>query len=191
MNIFVVGLSSSGRTTVSKALSNDFKFIYIDPVSLIKDISRDFKIEEYEESCNEYLINRLKLDPDFYYRNINDLISSYNNGSSFVIDGILNPRDFIQLFNYNTDTVIFLNRIDNDFDCKDNQNIAISVIRDYCYWLASMKFLDKNRWLEFNFSIPGDSNNDSFKKMGTHSTIILVKSIKKVISFIKETITKS
>jgi|SRR6185436_540292 len=190
MKIFIVGLPSTGRTTISKALSQDCNFIYIDPVSWLKSTFRgQYPTEheqQYQDSYNDYLINRLKLDPDLYYRNINDLIKSNPDNSIFVIDGLANPKDFIQLFDYNNDHIIFLNRIDNEAEYKSNQNIAISVIKDYCFWLASLKLLDKNRWLEFNFSIPGDSNNDVIKKLGIHNTVILAKSIRKVILCVKD-----
>lgn len=193
MNIFIVGLPVSGRTTVAKTISNNLGFFYIDSASWLKSTFRDQNVEEsdqqYTESYNTYLVNRLKLDPDLFSRNIKDIIKSSND--TFIIDGLLNPRDFIQLFNYNEDVVVFLNRTDNEAEYKDNENIAISVIRDYCFWVASLKLLSRERWMEFNFTIPGDPANDLVKKLGTHNSVFLVKSIRKVISLIEETLVNS
>lgn len=188
MKIFIIGLPKSGRTTVSKSLTES-GFDYIDPVSWIKHTFRDQDPKEslsrYEEAYEEYLIARLKNDPELYIDNINGIMEA-SNEKNFVIDGLSNPRDIIHLFDYNTDLIVFLNRMDNEAEFKDEQNIAHSVIRDYCFWLASAKLIDKSKWLEFNFTIPGDPNNPLIRKLGTHNTVIIVKSIDRVTSYLKD-----
>lgn len=189
MNVFIVGLPNSGRTTVSKSLSKDASFVHIDATAWINSTFREQNSGEhdpqYQEAFDQYLTERLKADPDLYLRNIIDSIQTYGKDKSFIIDGILSPKDFAKLFDFNNDIVVFLNRTDNSVFIKDEHNIAVSVIRDYCYWMSSANLLPKDRWIEYNFKIPGD-DTDFCKELGSKNTIILVRSPNKVISHLKE-----
>jgi hypothetical protein len=106
-------------------------------------------------------------------------------GANFVIDGIISPKDFSALFDYREDTIVFLNRTDNDHEYRDHENIGISVIRDYCFWMSSAGVVNKTKWLEYNFKIPGE-DSDFVKAMGAQNSVFIVKSIKKVISHLIE-----
>lgn len=189
MNIFIIGLPKSGKTTVAKALCQDGRFEYIDSASWLKATYRAPKDNEheqqYEESYHNYLINRLKIDPSLTSKNIQATMASYPNSFEFVIDGIINPKDFTQLFNYNEDIIVFLNRINNEAVCQDYQNIGASVIKDYCFWMASAGLLEKKRWIEYNFKIPGEEN-DQVKILGSKNSVYLVKSLDKALSHLKE-----
>ncbi len=191
MNIFIIGLPKSGKTTVAEALCKNSKFEYIDSVSWIKVTFRPQKENEhdqqYEESFHQYLVNRLKIDPMLGSKNIQATMASYDYSFEFVIDGVISPKDFIHLFNYNEDIVVFLNRVNNEDSCRDYQNIAVSVIRDYCFWMASIGLLEKKRWIEYNFKIPGEESDD-IKILGSKNSVYLVKSLNKVISHLKEKI---
>jgi hypothetical protein len=103
----------------------------------------------------------------------------------FVIDGVATPRDFTNLFDYKQDIVVFLNRVGFESECRDHETIGVSVIRDYCTWMSSAGLLDKGRWLEYNFKIPGEES-DHVKVMGAHNSVFIVKSINKVISHLTE-----
>lgn len=188
MNIFIVGLPKSGKTTLSKALSKDGTYQHIDSSSWIKSTFRDKRedehIEQYEEAYCQFFINRMKIDPHLCIKNIEDTMASYSN-SKFIIDGLVGPKDFIQLFDYSKDVVIFLNRIDGDVEYKDYQSIGISVMRDYCFWLAAAGLLAKSKWIEYNFRIPGELD-DHVKVLGSKNTVYLVKSLDKVISHFQE-----
>lgn len=191
MNIFIVGAPKSCKTTVAKSLCCDGKFEYIDSSSWLKATFRPKKDNEheqqYEEEYHNYLINRLKIDPNLGNKNISATMASYSYSFNFVIDGMITPKDFIHLFNYNHDIVVFLNRINNNAEFRDYENINVSVIRDYCFWLASVGLLDKKKWIEYNFKTPGEDNDD-VKILGSKNSVYLVKSLNKVISHLKEKI---
>jgi adenylate kinase family enzyme len=192
MKVFIVGLPQSGRTTVSKALCQD-NFGYIDGSAWVKSTFRDPKIGEHPtQFADEYhlfLANRLKDNPNLCINNILESISAQKEKySSFVIDGVLGPKDLIHLFNYNEDIIIFLNRTDNDADAKDHETIGVSVMRDYCFWLSSSGLLPKTRWIEYNFKIPGDKS-DQVKELGSKNTVFLMRSIDKVIDHLKHYLT--
>ena len=190
MNIFIIGLPGSGRSTVAKSICLSKNYRYIQSSSWIKDTFReqdsDEKIESYIEEYNSWFINRMKSKPNIIIDHVIASIESYAPDcyrSGFVIDGIFSPRDFVQLFDCNKDLVIFLNRIDNDIEYKDYESIGYSSIKDYCFWLASVDILSKERWVEVNFKIPGH-HSDVVKVLGSKNTIYMVKNLIKGIDMI-------
>lgn len=199
MKIFLIGLPKSGRSTVAKDLANRFDYTYIDAVfwirSSFRHIEKDEHPHQYEDEFQNFLSQKLLVNPYLVANYVSDIITELkmshlglypcNPRFNIIIDGILSPKDFISLFDYTKDVVIFLNRIDNESEIKDHENIGISVIRDYCFWLASANLLPKERWMEFNFRIPGE-DSDFVKVLGSKNSVFIVKSIKKVISHIKE-----
>ena len=188
MKVFFIGMPKSGRTTVAKALCQENKRHYIDTSSWVKCSFRDPNIDEhpqqYHDEYHQWFTNRLKINP---YLCIDEVIDSTSaikdNNKTIIIDNIVGPKDFIHLFDYNNDIVIFMNRTDTDTEYKDYESIGVSVIRDYCYWLSSASLLSKDKWLEFNFKIPGEES-DVVKKLGSKNTIMIVKSTNKVIEIL-------
>lgn len=201
MKIFIVGMPQSGRTTVAKALcqSNDYR--YIDACGWVRSTFREPKDgerpQQYEDEFHSWFANRLKLNPQLIVNNVHDSIESYKDKEGrfaeqayrFVIDGIESPRDFAQLFDYNKDVVVFLNRTGNQSEYKDYQNVGNSVMRDHCFWMSSADLLPKDRWFEYNFSIPGE-DTDFVKALGQKNSVFIVRSIKRVISHLQEQISK-
>lgn len=99
-----------------------------------------------------------------------------------IIDDVVSPKVFIKTFNVKKDIVVFLNRTDTDPNLyiPDHKTIAVSVIRDYCYWLAATDLLSKDQWLEYNFRIPGEEN-DFVKELASKNRVFIIRSLKKVI----------
>lgn len=190
MNIFVVGMPESGRTTVSKALCKLDEYRYIDASSWIKASFRDQKAgehpEQYHDEYHTWLTNRMKINPRLIVDNIYDSMDAYGKEPhNFVIDGLVSPKDFTQLFDYNQDVVVFLDRTNNTAEYKDYENIGVSVTRDYCFWMSSAGLLPKERWLEYKFQIPGE-DSDFIKTLGSKNSVYIVKSINNVISHLQE-----
>jgi len=185
--VFILGLPSSGRTTIAKTLQG---YTYIDTYSWIKSTFRSKKQDEnratYDESYHNYLSLRLKANPNLFIDNCKDSIRVLAS-DKVVLDGINNPRDFAELFNYNNDTVVFLNRNDNESDFKDYENIALTVMRDYCFWLSSIDLLPKTRWIELNFKMAGEPS-DFAKTLGSKNSVFLVKSFDKGIEIVNNTL---
>lgn len=191
MKIFIVGLPKSGRTTVSKALANNYGWQYIDAMSWARSTFRapleDEHPHQYEDEYQQYLTEWMKSNPNFIIDRIAEIMKLYDNTSVFIIDGVSSPRDFTVLFDYRKDVIVFLNRTDNNHDFRDHENIGTSVIRDYCFWMSSHGLLPKNRWIEYNFKIPGE-DSETIKKMGAQNSVFIVKSIKMVISHLSVTL---
>lgn len=196
MKVFIIGLPNSGRTTVAKALAQKGAH-YIDASSWLEATFRQPDKNEPEQKFQEeyfnHLTDKLKKDPDMVINHVkwdnNEALKHFSN-ETFIIDGLHSPRDVVHLFNYNEDYMVFLNRTDNDTEYKDQESIGVSVIRDYCYWMSSANLLAKDHWLEFNYKIPGE-DTDFVKVLGSKNTVMIVKSIKKAISILQETLYKS
>ena len=187
MKIFIVGLPKSGRTTVAKALVEAHGFAYIDAMSWVRSIFRKPEAGEhphqYEDEYQQYLTKRMMVNPLFITDHVQEMMKVIDPhlDSTFVIDGVSSPKDFTTLFDYREDIIVFLNRTDNENEYRDHENIGASVIRDYCFWMSSAGLLNKNRWLEYNFKIPGEAS-DNIKAMGAQNSVFIVKSINKVVS---------
>lgn len=182
-------MPGSGRTTVAKALCQAKSFRYIPATSWVKNSFREQNTgelpQQYLDEYHTWYNNRLKVDPEIIIDNTLDVMDAYAMDSqddvNYVIDGLTSPRDLAHLFDYNNDIIVFLNRTNNDSEFKDYENIGVSVMRDYCFWLSSANLLPKERWFEYNYQIPGE-DSDFMKSLGSKNSVFIVKSINKVIS---------
>lgn len=193
--VFIIGLPQSGRTCLIEELLKAIDFVYINCNLQIENGFRSFKIyetkREFQDAYEIYYLNKLKLDPDFCSKNIQKIIDfNLEKGNfNFIIDNLISPRDFVKLFNYNEDIVVFLNRIDyGDVEYKEHQNVALSSIRDYCFWMSSLGLMKKENWIEFNFVMNsnGINENSPIKKLGIYNTVYLAKSFLRVVSTLKD-----
>lgn len=191
MKIFVIGMPQSGRTTVCKAICQADNYRYVDAISWVRSTFREQKPTEkpqqYEDEYHNWFVNRLKINPNLITENVQSTINAYSEEGDlvYVIDGIQSPRDLTELFDYNKDYVVFLNCTNNQAEYEDYQNIGVSVMRDYCFWLSSASLLPRERWFEYNFSIPGEPI-ETVKVLGQKNSVFIVKSIGRVISHLKE-----
>lgn len=192
MQIFIIGMPESGRTTVAKSLCEKDNYVYIDATSWLKNAFRpqreDEHPEQYHDAYHHWYLNLIKKNNKMIVNHVVDTINAYGTESNWVIDGINNPHDFPLLFEPDRDFVVFLNRTDNpDGRVKDYETIGNSVIRDYCFWLSAGGMLPKERWIEYNFKMTGGPI-EKFKAMGSKNSVFIVNSIDKVIPHLKELI---
>lgn len=191
MKVFILGLNKSGKTTVAQALSEHASAHYISAYDWLKSTFRPRHEQEdaddYDREQIKFVADRLRQNPQLCVDNVNDVMRVTKHADVFIIDGVLSPRDFAQLFDYNIDIAIFLNRTDNPEVTKDYEGVSINVMRDYCLWLVTMGLLSKDRWLEFNYRLPGEES-DFVKTLGNRNTVTIVKSINKAIDLIKRVI---
>lgn len=191
MNIFLIGLPHSGSSVVSQSLTQDGSRYLVDTAPWIRDAFRKRRegelIQQYQDEYLAYLTKRLNINPNYVSERVTDIMTRNDDKVSFVIEGLLNPKDFVQLFDYRDDVVVFLNRTDNDIDPGDQENIAISCMRDYCFYMAAHNFLPRTRWLEYNFKMAGE-DSDFVKALGSKNSVFIVKSLSRVVSHLHETL---
>lgn len=190
MRIFIVGLPKSGRTTVSKAVADAHSFVYIDAMSWVRSTFREPKEgehpQQHEDEYQQYLTKRMLVNPWFVSDHVHEMMKVNGKEESvFVIDGIASPKDFTMLFDYRKDIVVFLNRTDHDPEHRDHESIGVSVIRDYCFWMSAAGVLTRDRWLEYNFKIPGE-DNEYVKPMGAQNSVFICRSINRVITHLTD-----
>lgn len=174
MNVFLIGFPQSGKDIIGKSLELP-NFKYVNLTASLDQISFP-----NDDAKHDYILKLMKDCPDGF-------INADNLTNNCIVDGIISPRDFVHLFNYNSDVVVFINRTDNHPDTKEYQNIAAAVIKDYCFWLSSADLLQKNRWLEFNYKMLED-DPEYFKQMGFKNTVFSLKGINSVCKKLREQI---
>lgn len=188
MKIFIIGLPKSGSTRVAKTLAEDPSLHYVSATDWLQSTFRpprhDEKKEDYDLAYLEFYVNRLKVNQSICIENVIDVMKSAGTGKDFIIDGIINPGDLSRLLDFNTDVIVFLNRTDSPVTPKDYEGVAVNVMRDYCLYLATVGLLPKNRWLEYNYKLPGEES-DFIKHLGKHNTVTITRSINKAIEHLK------
>lgn len=181
MNTFIIGLNKSGRSTLAQELSKEFGHLHI-AADWFKGEFRPPNEKELEQhyldDYAQYLTQRRKNRPEEVVEAVRDQMV----GES-IVDGIQSPMDFIELFDYNRDFIVFLNRVDAPIS-REHESIGVSVIRDYCFWLASAGLIEKKRWHEFNFKIPGEKS-DFIKELGSKNRIFLTNNLDRVVESVK------
>lgn len=179
MKIFVMGLPKSGRTTIAKSLSDMDNFFYVDALIPAKRLFADKfpKGTLRDDDYHNLLIDTIKVN-NFYIDIVSGMAAAYPDEIP-VIDGIFSPKDFSYLFDPVNDIVIFLNRLDNETEFKDYEDISLSVSRDYCFWLSSTGVIDKDRWLEYNFKMTGEYSA-KIRTLGSKNTVFIVKTIERL-----------
>jgi hypothetical protein len=79
-----------------------------------------------------------------------------------------------------------LNRTDHqEVKLKDYENIGVSVIRDYCFWLSSAGFLPRERWYEYNFKMTGGAI-DRFRSMGSKNSVFIMGTLNRAIDHLQK-----
>lgn len=187
MNVYIIGEHLSGKTTVARALAEEPNYHYISGSGWLESTFRfPYPKEnpfEFQEELFKFKVNRLIVDPYIVSDNILDIMNAVDS-DHYVVDGLVNPKDFIHLFDYNEDVIVFLNRTDSPEDSKNYESIAINVIRDYCLYLATVGLLPREKWLEYNFKIPGEES-DFVKQLGKHNLVTITRSINRAILHLK------
>lgn len=191
MNIFILGLPKSGKTTIAKFVEQSLGFKYLNVSEWVKTQFRNRHHGEHEQHFKEefahYFFNLFKEEPSMCADYANDTMAEYGLDQNYVIEGVLSPRDFIQLFNLEKDVVVFLNRTDNDEYFQDHENISLPTMRDYCFWASAIGALPKSRWIEYNFKLHGE-DSEYVKNLGAKNSVFLVKSINNVIAHLQDKI---
>lgn len=153
MKIFIIGISKTGKSTLSKYLSEKYN---IEHIQASKSIRNTFKYkeedynsqQEFIEAITEYSIKLNQKEPYFIS---NYIINNYNLKKDVLIEGIRNPNNFFSLFDITKDKVIILDYLNNKIE-KTNFEQGIDIIKEYLKWNVELDIISKNRIqiLEYN-----------------------------------------
>ncbi len=188
MKIFVIGTNNSGKTKFCQEIVNkNPEFIYYSYNQLLKNsFGHRFKNEpadDFLKSFEKYSFNILFDNPKYLeYNYYNENL--FNN---VVIDDIFSPTDFIKLFDYKNDIVVFLNRTDISEETlySEQETVFVNLCRDYCFWLATVEMLNKKNWQEYNFKMTAP-NNGFLKVVGIKNTLNLTSNLEAAIDHFNE-----
>ncbi len=141
-NIYIVGYTGSGKSTLANEISDlDGTHVIYFPHS----VGQYFKslvapaTPDYTQAVTNKSLEILAKDPDFvikYYKSKGNC-----HGGGVIVDGLRNPRDFIHLFDHNSDLVVFLDR--EGLEAKTEFETGVDVIKEYVGWLNS-NFVTEN-----------------------------------------------
>jgi hypothetical protein len=192
MKLFVLGLPQSGRTALSNALVVDSPDRhYLNATDWLRSSFRASYLNEhpnhYEDEYQQYLTVKTLVSPLLVPDYLQGQIAKQPDKTLFVIDGLTSPKDFVSLFDFRKDAVLFVNRLDNEAPYRDHECIGVRVIKDYCYWMASAGLISKERWLEYNFRIPGEGA-EYLKTMGAQNCVFITRSFDRTIEHAKQQI---
>lgn len=136
-NIFVIGPTECGKSTLCKEIEKiDDTHVFYRHISIGNHFKQKFPNNK-KEGYTDYLTQKCK---ELLAKNPDYVINFYKekgncHGGGMIIDGLRNPRDFVHLFDFNQDLVIFVER--DGFEIKNEFEAGIDVIKNYVEWLKN------------------------------------------------------
>lgn len=146
MKIFIIGISKTGKSTLSTYLSNKYNLEHIQSSLSIRN-SFEYKESDFNNkqdfinSITQYSIELNQKVPNFISTYIKN---NYDLTKNVIIEGIRNPNNFFDLFNINEDKVIFLDYLNNEVKQTKFEN-GIDVIKHYLNWNLELNIIPQNR----------------------------------------------
>lgn len=146
MKIFIIGISKTGKSTLSTYLSNKYNLEHIQSSLSIRNSfeykESDFNNkQEFIEAITQYSIELNQKVPNFISTYIKN---NYDLTKNVIIEGIRNPNNFFDLFNINEDKVIFLDYLNNEVKQTKFED-GIDVIKNYLNWNLELNIIPQNR----------------------------------------------
>jgi hypothetical protein len=168
MKIFIFGQSGSGKTPFAEMVAQQLGVKFISASEWLKPITQDkvfLTKQEHIDGLTAISINELRKNPDAcvdYIRKTHDLTQP------LIIEGVRNPRDFMNLADFQRDAFVFLNRKPNPYR-PSTFDRGVVVISDYVHWLVANGLTDKEKRVNFIYEIEelGDVV-DNFVKFFQH-----------------------
>jgi len=144
-NIFVVGASNTGKSTLAKKIRDTFDLKYVHAGTWATEMYEtrpEEKSRAYIDGVTAYALDKLREDPNIC---ITYLASQgVMCGKGFLVDGIRNPRDFSRIFDTQNDVAVILNYKENPIAPTIFEQ-GVEVITAYTQWLVSNGLLPENR----------------------------------------------
>ncbi len=144
-NIFVVGATKTGKTTLSREMAKTTGFKVVSTSEWVKrrftpsaEAQRDDKV--YLNEITRFSCEELKRDPNACVDYIRHTYPIENGG--LIIEGLRNPRDFAHLFRPHLDVVILLHYSANPIAASQFESWGVENIREQVAWYQRVGMLD-------------------------------------------------
>ena len=144
MNYFIIGNTKSGKTGVAKILQRKYKNLdflsasEMIKIEFIKKYPERFEnLDDYVKTITDFSVDLLQKDPkaNAKYLKVKLQQSKQNKGKSFIIDGLRNPIDFMEIFNPLEDVIIYIDNYDR-IPKTNFEEYGINAIRSYFGFLT-------------------------------------------------------
>lgn len=132
-NIFIVGVTKSGKSTLASYLSDKLGFPHVSASEWIRSQNPNGTVHELTQASKEELAKNPTVCVDFILTRYPTLLSQ----KGFIIEGIRNPNDFIALYNQKTD-ILFRLRPGMVFGATSFEAKGLDVIDKYVYWSSEI-----------------------------------------------------
>ena len=135
MKTFIIGTTSSGKTTIAEKLGKAWKMPVISASEWVrteynpKTTSKEERAQRLTAYTLEQLPQRIGAASEY-------IRSHYDLSHDMIIEGVRNPYDFMQLFNPQEDDVITIEYKNNPVRPNHFEKTGIDAIHEYLYWMT-------------------------------------------------------
>lgn len=152
MKIFILGMSQSGKSTLTNKLCNKYNFKHIQSSIMVRNTfkftEKDYhNKQDFIDAITQYSIELNRKTPNA----VSDYIKDNYNLNNVIIEGIRNPNNFFQLFDIKKDKVIYLNYLNNKIE-KTSFEKGLDVILNYLDWNLEMGILKESSFQKIEFN---------------------------------------
>jgi hypothetical protein len=133
-NLFLVGLTKSGKTTIAARLASELGLIHVPASAWAREGFGDKGSgPDFTRRLTEWSLVKLRADPDVCVRHVRARFTLDRGGH--VIEGVRNPRDLVGLHDPRRDVIV---RIDNArvIGPETAFEEGVDVICAYAEWLS-------------------------------------------------------
>ena len=165
-NIFIMGPSQSGKTTIAKQVGIALSMPVISASDWVRNtFVADFPVITAEDkmrfigAITEYSTNQLRKDPNMCLKYIRQHNPKVETERGYILEGFRSPRDFLSLFNPTTDLAVYLDYYNNPvwgmpFEYEGLKAISYSLV-----WLVRSHLMTNRQLLTFTIDSLNDIGN--------------------------------
>ena len=158
MNIFVLGYTHTGKSSLCDLLVEKTAFNYVKGSKWVRSIfSEDINNLTFLENITAFSIKKLAENQDVCIDFVRQELKQDN-----IIDGFRNVNDFMKLFNYKTDKVILL-KLKNNSVAPTKFDLGVDVIESSLNWFINVGLYDRSKFkiLKFDYLRKRERKSDS------------------------------